>query len=585
MVNKKSQEKSDLNLQFQIENFNRKFLDPFINLGGIGQGSLGGKAQGLVSILRTLQADCKPQDFAGIGVEIPRLIVIRTDVFDHFILDNHLNDITDSDSSFERISQAFQNSQLPLEVLGDLRALIEKVHCPLAIRSSSLLEDSTHSPFAGIYETKMIPNHQYDPDERFQHLIEAIKFVYLSTFAQKAKEYRKVTGFSNHDEKMAVIIQEVAGQRYHNRFYPELSGIARSYNYYPLKPAKPEEGVVSLALGLGKTIVDGGVAWVYSPAYPMAESPHDSPKNLLDFSQTQFWAVNMGKEIEYNPLKETEFLLHEDLAIADRDGALRYLASTYDAQADRFFPGISFNGPRVLTFAPLLVLTELPFNNLVKWVLNSCEKSFSSPVEIEFAMTFNPHRFYLLQVRPMAVPSDEVSVTDNDLIGEKVLASSEIVLGNGEEENIRDIVYIKPENFDILTTASIVSELAELNSKMLDLKKPYLLIVFGRLGTTNPTLGIPIRWEQVNGAKVIVETTQEQFRVELSQGMHYFLNLINLGVKYFTLPVSGPYKIDWDWLSLQPVFKETKYLRHVILSKPIHVKVDGRKGKGVIYKS
>ena len=584
MVKKKSQEKSDSTFQFQIENFNRKFLDPFTNLSSIGQGSLGGKAQGLVSIRRTLQVDFKPQDFPGIEVEIPRLIVICTDVFDNFMLDNHLFEIAESDSSIERIGQTFQNSQLPLEVLGDLHALIEKVHSPLAIRSSSLLEDSTHSPFAGIYETKMIPNHQYDPDERFQHLIEAIKYVYMSTFTQKAKEYRKLTGFSNHDEKMAVIIQEIAGQRYHNCFYPELSGIARSYNYYPLKPAKPEEGVVSLALGLGKTIVDGGVAWVYSPAYPMAEFPYGSPKNLLDFSQTQFWAVNMSREIEYNPLEETEYLLLEELSTADRDGALRYLASTYDAQSDRLLPGISFNGPRALTFAPLLVLKELPFNNLVKWVLKSCMKSLASPVEIEFAMTFNPHRFYLLQVRPMAVPSDEVSVTDNDLIGEKVLVSSEIVLGNGEEDNIRDIVYVKPENFDILTTSSVVSELAELNSNMLNLKKPYLLIVFGRLGTTNPTLGIPIRWEQVNGAKVIVETIQEQFMVELSQGMHYFLNLINLGVKYFTLPVSSLFKIDWDWLSLQPVCEETKYLRHVVLSKPIHVKVDGRKGKGVIYK-
>jgi hypothetical protein len=569
---------------FSFEDFNRNFLDPETPLSCIGGGSLGGKAQGLASIRTALRSELKLQDFPGIQIEIPRLVVLRTDAFDAFMRGEHLQEIADSNASLDRIAHAFQNAEMPFEVLGDLRALIDNVHTPLAIRSSSLLEDSAHAPFAGIYETKMIPNHQFDPDERFRHLIEAIKFVYTSTYSQKAKEYRKLTGYSNRDEKMAVVIQEMVGKRYYQSFYPELSGVARSFNYYPVAPSRPEDGMVSLALGLGKTIVDGGTAWVYSPSYPASQPPFSSPAELLDSSQRHFWAVNMGGDLEYDPSKETEYMIQQNLRIAEGDGVLQYLVSTYDSDSDRLVPGISLHGSRALTFAPLLVLKELPFNDLITRVLHTCEQSAGSAVEIEFAMTFNPHRFCLLQVRPMTVPSEDVHLAESDLTGKNVLAASNVVLGNGVVEDIVDIVFTRPERFDIINTASVVPELAALNSKLLDQHKPYLLIVFGRLGTTNPSMGIPISWEQVNGAYVIVEATRENVKVGLSQGTHYFLNLINLGVKYFSLPLSSPFQIDWQWLSSQPVVEQTDFLTHVQLSAPIHVRVDGRKGKGVIYK-
>jgi phosphoenolpyruvate synthase/pyruvate phosphate dikinase len=415
-------------------------------------------------------------------------------------------------------------------------------------------------------------------------LIDAIKFVYASTYTEKARQYRQLTGHKDEDEKMAVIIQETVGKRFANRFYPELSGVMRSYNYYAMKPAAPTDGVISLALGLGKTIVDGGVSWSYSPAYPMVEPPFVSVDKLMEATQTKFWSVNMGELNGYEPFKETEYMTQESIAEADEDGSLYHLVSTYDPESERLMPGMGMKGARALTFAPLLVLKTLPFNDLIGRVLKICEKSTGLAVEAEFAMTFHPNRFSLLQVRPMTVPSAEVHLTDKDLSGEDVLASAEIILGNGSVDNIRDIVFVKPETFDIMATDKVVPELVQMNRMLLDQGKPYLLIVYGRLGTTDPWTGISINWEQVAGAKVIVEATRDDVKVELSQGSHYFLNLINLGVKYFTLPAGSPHKVDWDWLSRQPVKNETTFLKHVELKKPLHILADGLSSKGVIKK-
>jgi hypothetical protein len=568
-----------------ITPFDRNFLDPDTKLSCIGQGAVGGKAQGLASIRQVLKSNIDSNDFRDISIDIPAMAVICTDVFDDFMADNDLEQIAFSDLPDDRIAHAFQRAELPFEVLGDLRVLIEQVRTPLAIRSSSMLEDEMQEPFAGIYTTKMIPNNLYDPDIRFRQLIEAIKLVYASTFARSAKEYRKMTGHHEKDEKMAVIIQKVVGKRYHSRYYPELSGVARSYNFYPMKPAKPEDGVVDLALGLGKTIVDGGVAWSYSPSYPKAEPPYGSVENLLQETQTEYWAVNMGETNHYSPTRETEYLVLENLTAAEKDGSLRYLASTYNAYSGRLTPGVSFNGPRALTFAPLLVLKEVPVNELITMLLSICENELHTDVEIEFAMTFDPHRFSFLQVRPMIVRTDYVQVTEDELYGDSVLIASENALGNGVEDDISNIVYIKPESFNLKHTKAIIPELEQFNEKLLNMKLPYVLMSFGRLGTTDPWLGIPVKWGQICGAKVIVEATQENIRVDLSQGSHFFHNIINLGVKYFSIPFSSQFKVDWEWLSKQETLAESQFLRHVRLPNPLSVKVDGRSGRGVIHKS
>jgi hypothetical protein len=571
--------------QSQFADFSRNFLDPGTPLTRIGGGELGGKAQGLATIRSVLSAQPISNKFPEITVNIPSLAIVCTDVFDAFMRHNDLYHIACSGLPDDRIAHAFQRADLPFEILGDLRSLVEHVHVPLAIRSSSLLEDAQNEPFAGVYASKMIPNDLYDPDVRFRQLAEAIKFVFSSTFSKSARQYRKALGHSDEDEKMGVIIQELVGKRYHVRFYPELSGVARSFNYYPMAPSKPEQGIVNLALGLGKTIVDGGLCWSCSPAYPKVQPPFGSVEELLEETQTEFWAVNMGEPPEYDPTQETEYLLLENLTVAEREGTLRYLASTYSPLSGRLSIGMGFPGPRALTFAPILVLDELPLIGLLRELLQLCQSSMDAPVEIEFAMTFNPHRFALLQVRSMVSPLGETHLNAEELGGDNILAASESALGNGSIDTIQDIIYTKPEGFDLKNTMAMVPDLEHLNDRLLDEGRPYLLIALGRLGTTDPWLGIPINWGKISGAKVVVEATRANVRVELSQGSHYFHNIISLGVKYFSLPLSSQYKIDWDWLSRQEVAEETQFLRHVRLPKPLKVKVDGRSSRGVIYKS
>jgi hypothetical protein len=565
-------------------NFNRNFLDPATPISRSGTGEIGGKAEGLAYIRHIIHSKLNQEEFPDIKIEIPFMTIVCTDIFDSFMKQNQLYEIANSDLPDDRIAHSFQKAELPFEVLGDLRSIVDQVHTPLAIRSSSMLEDTKNEPFAGIYHTKMIPNNEYDPDVRFRQLIEAIKFVYASTYFKAAKVYRKTIGHKDNDEKMAVIIQELVGKRYRSRFYPEVAGVARSYNYYPLRPSRPEDGVVNIALGLGKTVVDGGISWVFSPAFPKAEPPFVSGPDMLTNTQTEFWVVNMGEPPKYDPINESEYITLENITAADEDKSLKYVASTYNAVSGRLSIGTGFPGPRVLTFAPLLLLNQVPFNDLMKSLLSICEQSLGTPVEIEFAMTFDPHRFGFLQVRAMAIPTDIVHVTEAEMEGENVVISSDGVLGNGIVENIKDVVYVKPESFELKNTKAIVPELEQLNDELLAAGSPYLLIVFGRLGTIDPWLGIPVQWGQICGAKVIVEATLANVRVELSQGAHYFHNMINLGVKYFSLPFNQQHKIDWKWLNDQEIMDDGCFVRHVRLKAPLKIRVDGRGSRGVICK-
>jgi len=564
--------------------FSRSLLEPGSHLTRIGQGEVGGKAHGLASIREVLRQGLDFDRFEGMKIDIPPLAVLCTGAFDKFMERNHLYDVAASDLPDDRIAHAFQKADLPFDVLGDIRALANQVHTPLAVRSSSLLEDAKHEPFAGIYGTKMIPCDQFDADARFRQIVEAIKFVYASTYSRGAKDYRIATGHKDDDERMAVIIQELVGRRHHRRFYPELSGVARSYNFYPVGPAKPEEGVVSLALGLGKTIVDGGLCWSYSPEYPKVEPPFGSVDKLLKGTQTEFWVVNMGEPREYDPTQETEYLLLDTLAGAERDGTLRYLASTYSPLSGRLSIGTGFPGPRALTFAPILVLEEIHLNELVRELLRLCESALGAPVEIEFATTFNPTSFGFLQVRAMEVFREETQIDPLDLSSAEVLVSTEAAMGNGVVDTICDIVYTRPDRFDLKHTAAMVPELESMNRKLVASGRPYLLVVLGRLGTTDPWLGIPIRWASISGARVVVEATGENVRVELSQGSHFFHNIVSLGVKYFNLPFNRRHKIDWAWLEQGDPVEETTFLKHIRYSLPLNVRVDGRSGRGVIYK-
>jgi hypothetical protein len=553
----------------------------------IGKGQIGGKARGLVWVATVLRERLAAETHPEFAIGVPRFWVIATDCFDRFMERNRLYDIALSETRDPHLANAFQKAELPAELLEELRHLIVGVQAPLAVRSSGVLEDALQEPFAGVYATKMVPNNQFSTEARFRTLVESIKFVYASTFTRDAKSYRQAMGRSDREEKMAVIIQDVVGLRHGDRFYPNISGVARSHNFYALGHARPEDGVVSLALGLGKTIVDGGRTWTYCPSHPKARPPFGSMKELLNQTQTQFWSVHMGKPPTYDPIQETEYLFRGDLRDAEEDGVLREVASTYDAQSDRITVGIGAAGPRVLNFAPLLELNQLPLNGLIRNLLTICEDTLGNPVEIEFAVNLprsgnGPARFGFLQVRPMFVSKDEVEVRQEELSGDHVFVASEQVLGNGVLDSVKDVVYVKPDAFSAKDTWLIAAELDDMNRHLLDENRPYLLLVLGRLGTSDPWLGIPVRWGQVSGARVVVEASTSAMNVDMSQGSHFFHNVTCLRILYFSADKTGRYPINWGWLEKQKSVRELQFVRHVVLDRPLDVKVDGKHRRGVI---
>jgi len=573
----------------ELTPFNPDSINSNRTISYIGSGSIGGKASGLAYIEKTITSYFNEKTSPLISVSIPRFIVITTEYFDRFIENNNLDQVGQSDMSDEYIAHEFGQGKLPGELTELLRAFINSVDIPLAIRSSSLLEDAMYEPFAGVYATKMIPNNQGDVETRFEKLKEAVKFVYASTFFKSAKDYHRAINRSTSEEKMAVIIQDVVGRPFNGRFYPHISGVARSYNFYPMGSAKPEEGVVSLALGLGKTIVDGGLVWSYSPSYPRVNPPVGAASELLKVTQTNFWAVNMEQPSVTNPMHESEYLISEQLAVAEADGTLQYIASTYKSQDDRIIMGTGAKGPRLITFSPILVADRIPLNEFLIDLLGICDKALGNQVEIEFAVSLETTpelsaHFSFLQVRPMVVSDAVIDVTPDEMTGENSLAASDRAMGNGNNNTIEDIIYVNPDSFNAKDTRQIAAELAVLNRQMVDDGRPYLLIGFGRWGSSDPWLGIPVNWGQISGARAIVEATLPNMDVDLSQGAHFFHNLTSFQISYFSVNHNGRYSIQWDWLENQEIITQSNLVRHVRLSKPLMVKVDGRSGRGVILK-
>ena len=573
-----------------VPEYHRGFFESGKALSRIGTGRVGGKAKGLLVASQVLESRFASESASPIEVGIPRSVVLPTDVFDAFMERNGLWEAALSDLPDERLAHELQRAELPTEILGDLRAVVEEVRRPLAVRSSSLLEDAMFRPFAGVYGTKMTPNDQPDPSSRFRKLVEAVKLVYASTFFTAAKNYVRTTECSIGDEKMAVILQEVVGRRFDQRYYPHLSGVCRSFNFYPFGGSRPEEGVVDLALGLGKTIVDGGVAFTYSPARPKAPPPFASARDVLKRSQRRFWAVNMGPAPPFDPIAEAEYLVEGGLAEAEYDGTLPHLASTFVAESDCMSPGIGCPGPRAITFAPLLVHEVFPLNRMLRGLMEAFEETLEAEVEIEFAMSFPapgeraPARLGFLQVRPMVVSREQVEIGESELERPDVLVASDLVMGNGILETLRDVVYVKPATFETRHTQAIAGQLEGVNAALFEQGRPYVLIGFGRWGSSDPWLGIPVDWGQICGAKVIVEATLPERMVEASQGSHFFHNLSSFEVSYLSIPHQGEPGVDWAWLDAQPAERETEHVRHVRLERPLLVKVDGRAGRGAIWR-
>ena len=567
--------------------FKRDRFDRYSNFARIGEGSLGGKGRGLAFIDNMIKHHPEFDQFENAEVAIPKTVVLCTDVFDEFMDMNGLYQIALSDAPDDVILKYFLKAKLPDRLVEDFFALFDVVKSPIAIRSSSLLEDSHYQPFAGIYSTYMIP-YLDDKYEMLRMLSDAIKGVYASVYYRDSKAYMQATSNLIDQEKMAVILQEVVGNQYGDRFYPSMSGVARSLNYYPIGDEKPEEGTVSLALGLGKYIVDGGLTLRFSPYHPHQILQTSEMEIALRETQTRFYALDMKNAGDNFSIDDGFNLLKLPVKEAENDGSLRYIASTYDPYdqviRDGYYPG----GRKLITFANILQHDVFPLARVLQLVLVNGQESMMRPVEIEFAVTLDRENgrsgtFYLLQIRPIV---DSKEMLDEDLSqvkDEDVLLRSCNSLGHGVMDDICDVVYVKTEGYSASRNSLIASEIEELNRSFLESGKHYVLVGPGRWGSSDTWLGIPVKWPHISAARVIVEAGLTNYRVDPSQGTHFFQNLTSFGVGYFTINAycnDGVY--NQDFLNSFPAAHETQYLRHVHFSRPLVVKMDGKKKMGVV---
>ncbi len=559
----------------------------FVRIGG---GSLGGKGRGLAFINALLTKYKIHNFFEGVNITVPLSVIIGTDVFDEFLESNKLMEKALTDKDDRAIAQRFLRAKLPSQVIKDLEAFLDVVRYPLAVRSSSLLEDSHLQPFAGIYDTHMLPNSHPDKKIRLKQLETAIKYIYASTFCQSAKHYHESVGNRIEEEKMAVIIQRAIGSRYGENFYPSFSGVALSYNYYSIDDVKPEDGVVYVALGLGKTIVEGMKCLRFCPSYPEKLPQFSTVDDIRDNSQKEFYAIDMSDPSIIPELGGEKGLIKLPASQADKDGTLFPICSTYSPDNDRIYTGCSRPGIRLITFAPILKTKIFPLPEIVRFLLRFGSLGLNCPVEIEFAVNLNPpdgkaKEFAFLQIRPM-IKDDRFDIVSTDDVDEsRIIGKSENALGNMLEQGIRHIIYVTPESFDPSKTVDIAAQVSSLNELFRRNGEQYLLIGPGRWGTRERWLGIPVMWEQISSARVIVEAAYGDFCPDPSFGTHFFHNLTSFHVGYLTVnPSIKNGFIDWEWLSQQPVANETTHLRHITLEKPLEIRIDGRSGKGVILK-
>jgi hypothetical protein len=567
--------------------FDRKLFDsttPFVKIGG---GSIGGKARGLAFVDFLLSKTDLENRWPGVIVTVPNTIVIATDVFDFFMEQNSLDSVISESHTNEQVAAAFEKAKLPDYVTRDLETVIEKLEGPLAVRSSSLLEDSKTQPFAGVYKTYMLPNDQQDPARRLAELERAVKFVYASVFSQEARAYRKFNPLIIDEEKMAVVIQRVVGRRYEaaGRFYPAFAGVMQSYNYYPVPPLEAEEPIAHIALGLGKTIVEGYDALRFSPAHPQNLHQFSTTADFLANSQKKFIALRTGSDAAPLAYEEEPALVTCGVEDADRDGTLDLTGSTYSRENDRVYDGIANPGHRLITFAPILKNEALPLSEILNTVSGLGKDAMGGNIEMEFACDYEPVSgaavFNILQMRPMVSRSPIKKVSLKDLKPESLLCLSRQALGNGSHRDISDLVYVIPENFDPLKTREIVTEIADLNAKLRAEGRSYLIIGPGRWGSSDPNLGIPVKWNHISGSRVIVEAAYGDFVVDPSYGTHFFHNVTSLGIGYLTVhDTAHDSFINWDRIKAQKPLAEGRYIRHLRFDRPMDIRIDGSEGKG-----
>ncbi len=572
-----------------VAEFRRDRFDYYSNFARIGEGSLGGKGRGLAFMDNLVKRHPEFGAFEKARVEIPKTVVLCTDIFDEFMEVNNLYPLALSDTPDEMILEHFLEAKLPERLNGDFLALFDVMQSPIAVRSSSLLEDSHYQPFAGIYSTYMIPFLE-DRQEMLRLLGNAVKGVYASVYYKDSKAYMTATQNVIDQEKMAVILQQVVGNCYGDRYYPSFSGVARSLNYYPIGDEKPEEGTVNLALGLGKYIVDGGLTLRFSPYHPTQVLQTSELEIALRETQTRFYALDMkGMEGDFS-VNDGFNLLKLPVKEAEKDGALQYIASTFDPYDQVIYDGLYPGGRKLITFANILQHDAFPLSEILKLSMHCGEEGMRRPVEIEFACTLNDNNgkvgtFYLLQIRPIV---DNSAALDEDLgqmADENLVLRSNNSLGHGIINDVYDIVYVKTEGYSASKNYDIADEIEQVNRRFIEEGKEYILVGPGRWGSSDHWLGIPVKWPHISGARLIVEAGLSHYRVDPSQGTHFFQNLTSFGVGYFTINSfmnDGIY--DENWLNSLPAVHETKYIRHVHVSQPLVIKMDGKKNVGIVIK-
>jgi hypothetical protein len=564
----------------------------------IGSGSLGGKARGLAFVRHLLRKSRITRRYPGIRISVPPAVVLATDLFDQFIVENNLLDFALHCEDDEAIQRKFLAAPLSTALTEDLQSFLAEVTHPLAVRSSSLLEDSQYQPFTGVYETFMLANEQTNSDDRLSALSQAIRRVYASTFSRHAKAYVRATPYRLEEEKMAVILQQVVGSEHSDRFYPDFSGVVRSRNFYPVPPMAFEDGIAAIALGLGRSVVDGGKCLTFCPRYPQNLVQFSSVEDILANSQSEFWALELrGASPELQGTSTDGGRSHRHwqesrfgLDAAEDDGTLQAVASTYSRDNHAIYDGVSRAGTRIVTFAPMLKHRTFPLAEILDDLVRAGEAGLGNPVEIEFAVRLPQQagqiaEFGFLQIRPLTLARETEELALDDVRPEQLICMSNKVLGNGRIENLHDIVVVDSQRFERSRSQEVAKDVARFNRLLNEEDRPYLLIGVGRWGSSEPWLGIPVEWDEISGARVIVEAGFRDFRVTPSQGSHFFQNLTAFQIGYFTVnPDVGEGSVDWQWLTQQTAVEEQGCVRHLHFERPIQVIMNSRTSQGVIFK-
>ena len=572
----------------QVVPFDESLLDEVHHVLRLGEGSLGGKGRGM-AFLHLMIENCDLNTIiSDVNIRIPQTAVIGTDEYDFFIEQNGLSEFFTRTVAYREVKERFLAADLSPGLRNKLRRYLKYSTGPLSVRSSGMFEDSLSQPFAGIYDTFLLPNNHPDFNIRLRHLEEAVKLVYASILSESARAYFDAISYKTDEEKMAVLVQEVVGARHGRYFYPHFSGVAQSYNYYPVAYLKPEDGISVIGIGLGKYVIDGEKAFRFCPHYPKID--FISPEEQLDFSQQEFYGIDMTEDHVNLIAGDDATLARLSIGEAQEHGTLQYCISTWDYQNNRLQVGDGQQGPRIVNFAYILKYDYFPLATVLEAVLDIVKGAMGTPVEIEFAVDLTKAgngkpNFYILQIKPLLGDLEEYNLDLSEVSREDLVLYSDRAMGNGRIDGLKDIIFVDPERFDKTRTVEMTREIEDLNSLMKQEDRGYILIGPGRWGSRDPWLGIPVNWNHISNVKVIVEAELPDFKVDPSLGSHFFHNVTSMNIGYFDIPCNSAANfIDWEWLRSHKAAHRSKHLVHLRFEHSLVAKMDGRNRISVVFK-